>query len=74
MPAEAQSTRQQPFRRVVPITRQLFVIDKPEWSSDQQAGVAYANCLLTNQRAELITEALVVLQAPTLLSPPCLKN
>jgi len=40
-----------------PITRQLFVIVKQNGQSDQQAGVAYANLLLTNQGQELITNA-----------------
>lgn len=40
-----------------PITRRLFVIVKQNGQSDQQAGVAYANLLLTTQGQELITKA-----------------
>ncbi len=40
-----------------PITRQLFVIVKQNEQSDQQAGEAYANLLLTSQGQELITKA-----------------
>lgn len=40
-----------------PITRRLFVIVKQNGQSDQQAGVAYANLLLTAQGQELITKA-----------------
>lgn len=39
------------------ITRRLFVIVKQDGQSDQQAGVAYANLLLTTQAQELITQA-----------------
>ncbi len=40
-----------------PITRRLFVIIKQNGQSDQQAGVAYTNLLLTTQGQELITKA-----------------
>ncbi|KYC39459.1 phosphate ABC transporter substrate-binding protein [Scytonema hofmannii PCC 7110] len=40
-----------------PITRRLFVIVKHEGNSDQQAGEAYANLMLTNQGQELIAKA-----------------
>ncbi len=40
-----------------PITRQLFVIVKQNSQSDQQAGEAYANLLLTGQGQELISKA-----------------
>lgn len=40
-----------------PITRRLFVIVKQNDQSDQQAGEAYANLLLTAQGQELITKA-----------------
>ncbi|AFZ00806.1 PstS family phosphate ABC transporter substrate-binding protein [Calothrix sp. PCC 6303] len=40
-----------------PITRQLFVIIKQNAQTEQQAGEAYANLLLTNQGQELITKA-----------------
>ncbi|BAY15388.1 periplasmic phosphate-binding protein of phosphate ABC transporter [Anabaenopsis circularis NIES-21] len=40
-----------------PITRRLFVIVKQNGQSDQQAGEAYANLLLTNQGQELIAKA-----------------
>ncbi|MBW4564192.1 MAG: PstS family phosphate ABC transporter substrate-binding protein [Mojavia pulchra JT2-VF2] len=40
-----------------PITRRLFVIVKQNEQSDQQAGEAYANFLLTNQSQELIAKA-----------------
>ncbi len=40
-----------------PITRRLFVIVKQNGESDQQAGIAYANLLLTTQGQELITKA-----------------
>jgi phosphate transport system substrate-binding protein len=40
-----------------PITRKLFVIIKQNGQSDQQAGEAYANWLLTSQGQELITKA-----------------
>ncbi|MDZ7956320.1 MAG: PstS family phosphate ABC transporter substrate-binding protein [Aulosira sp. DedQUE10] len=40
-----------------PITRRLFVIVKQNGQSDQQAGEAYANWLLTPQGQELITKA-----------------
>lgn len=39
-----------------PITRRLFVIVKQNGQSDQQAGVAYANLLLSDQGQELITK------------------
>ncbi|MBF2006180.1 MAG: PstS family phosphate ABC transporter substrate-binding protein [Chlorogloeopsis fritschii C42_A2020_084] len=39
-----------------PITRRLFVIVKQNSHSDQQAGEAYANLLLTNQGQELISK------------------
>lgn len=40
-----------------PITRRLFVIVKQNQQSDQQAGAAYANLLLTTQGQKLITKA-----------------
>lgn len=40
-----------------PITRRLFVIVKQNHQSDQQAGEAYANLLLTSQGQELISRA-----------------
>ncbi len=40
-----------------PITRRLFVIVKQNNQSDQQAGEAYANLLLTAQGQELISKA-----------------
>jgi phosphate transport system substrate-binding protein len=40
-----------------PITRQLFVIVKQDNQSDQQAGEAYANLLLTNEGQELVSKA-----------------
>ncbi|MDJ0733913.1 MAG: PstS family phosphate ABC transporter substrate-binding protein [Nostocaceae cyanobacterium] len=40
-----------------PITRRLFVIVKQNGQTDQQAGEAYANLLLTNQGQELISKA-----------------
>ncbi len=40
-----------------PITRRLFVIVKQNHQSDQQAGEAYANLLLTSQGQELISKA-----------------
>lgn len=40
-----------------PITRRLFVIVKQNGQTDQEAGEAYANLLLTNQGQQLITEA-----------------
>ena len=40
-----------------PITRRLFVIVKQNGQIDQQAGVAYANLMLTAQGQELITKA-----------------
>ncbi|MFO5437549.1 MAG: phosphate ABC transporter substrate-binding protein, partial [Dolichospermum sp.] len=40
-----------------PITRNLFVIIKQNGQSDQQAGEAYANWLLTPQGQELIEKA-----------------
>lgn len=40
-----------------PITRRLFVIVQQNGQSDQQAGLAYANLLLTTQGQELITKA-----------------
>lgn len=39
------------------ITRNLFVIVKQNNQTDQQAGVAYANWLLTPQGQELIEKA-----------------
>lgn len=39
------------------ITRNLFVIVKQNSQTDQQAGVAYANWLLTPQGQELIQKA-----------------
>jgi phosphate transport system substrate-binding protein len=40
-----------------PITRRLFVIVKQNGQSDEQAGEAYANLMLTNQGQELIAKA-----------------
>lgn len=40
-----------------PITRRLFVIVKQNGQSDEQAGEAYANLLLTDQGQELIAKA-----------------
>lgn len=40
-----------------PITRNLFVVVKQNSQIEQQAGVAYANLLLTEQGQELITQA-----------------
>ena len=40
-----------------PITRRLFVIVKQDNQSDQQAGEAYAQLMLTSQGQELITKA-----------------
>lgn len=40
-----------------PITRRLFVIVKENGQIDQQAGLAYANLLLTTQGQDLITKA-----------------
>ncbi|MBU7581424.1 MAG: phosphate ABC transporter substrate-binding protein [Nostoc sp. TH1S01] len=40
-----------------PITRRLFIIVKQNGQSDQQAGEAYANLLLTDQGQELIAKA-----------------
>jgi phosphate transport system substrate-binding protein len=40
-----------------PITRNLFVVVKQNGQTEQQAGVAYANLLLTEQGQELITQA-----------------
>lgn len=40
-----------------PITRRLFVIVKQDGESEQQAGTAYANLLLTNQGQELLTKS-----------------
>jgi phosphate transport system substrate-binding protein len=40
-----------------PITRNLFVVVKQIGQTEQQAGVAYANLLLTEQGQELITQA-----------------
>ncbi|MBD2440665.1 PstS family phosphate ABC transporter substrate-binding protein [Nostoc sp. FACHB-110] len=40
-----------------PITRRLFVIIKQNGQSDEQAGEAYANLLLTDQGQELIAKA-----------------
>lgn len=39
-----------------PITRNLFVVVKQNGQTEQQAGVAYANFLLTQQGQELITQ------------------
>lgn len=39
-----------------PITRNLFVVVKQNGQAEQQAGVAYANLLLTEQGQELITQ------------------
>ncbi|MBR8838265.1 MAG: PstS family phosphate ABC transporter substrate-binding protein [Stigonema ocellatum SAG 48.90 = DSM 106950] len=48
----------QAFRRGdYPITRNLFVIVKQNGQTDQQAGEAYANWLLTSQSQELIEKA-----------------
>jgi phosphate transport system substrate-binding protein len=40
-----------------PITRNLFVVVKQNGQTEQQAGVAYADLLLTEQGQELITQA-----------------
>ncbi|MBZ8180074.1 PstS family phosphate ABC transporter substrate-binding protein [Oscillatoria salina] len=40
-----------------PITRRLFVIVKQDGSVDEQAGITYANLLLSNQGQQLIEEA-----------------
>ncbi|AFZ58220.1 PstS family phosphate ABC transporter substrate-binding protein [Anabaena cylindrica FACHB-243] len=40
-----------------PITRNLFVVVKQTGQTEEQAGVAYANLLLTEQGQELITQA-----------------
>lgn len=40
-----------------PLTRRLFVIVKQNVQIDEQAGMAYANLLLTNQGQKLIAEA-----------------
>ncbi|NEO31255.1 MAG: phosphate ABC transporter substrate-binding protein [Symploca sp. SIO3C6] len=40
-----------------PITRRLFVIVKENGQVDQQAGLAYANLLLTTQGQDLLTKA-----------------
>ncbi|MEH2289878.1 PstS family phosphate ABC transporter substrate-binding protein [Nostoc sp.] len=40
-----------------PITRNLFVVVKQNGQTEQQAGVAYANLLLTEQGQELIAQA-----------------
>ncbi|MEH2197028.1 PstS family phosphate ABC transporter substrate-binding protein [Nostoc sp.] len=40
-----------------PITRNLFVVVKQNSQTEQQAGVAYANLLLTEQGQELISQA-----------------
>lgn len=40
-----------------PITRRLFVIVKRNGEADEQAGIAYANLLLTRQGQDLITQA-----------------
>jgi phosphate transport system substrate-binding protein len=40
-----------------PITRNLFVVVKQTGQIEQQAGVAYANLLLTEQGQEMITQA-----------------
>ncbi|TFI53099.1 PstS family phosphate ABC transporter substrate-binding protein [Mastigocladus laminosus UU774] len=40
-----------------PITRNLFVVVKQNDQTEQQAGVAYANLLLTEQGQELISQA-----------------
>jgi len=40
-----------------PITRNLFVIVKKNGQTDEQAGTAYANWLLTNQGQELLEKA-----------------
>lgn len=40
-----------------PITRNLFVVVKQNGQTEQQAGVAYANLLLTEQGQQLITQA-----------------
>jgi phosphate transport system substrate-binding protein len=39
-----------------PITRNLFVVVKQNGQTEEQAGVAYANLLLTEQGQELITQ------------------
>jgi phosphate transport system substrate-binding protein len=39
-----------------PITRNLFVVVKQIGQTEEEAGVAYANLLLTEQGQELITQ------------------
>jgi phosphate transport system substrate-binding protein len=40
-----------------PITRNIFVIVKQDGRQDEQAGIAYANLLLSQQGQQLIEEA-----------------
>ncbi|MEA5549654.1 PstS family phosphate ABC transporter substrate-binding protein [Anabaena cylindrica UHCC 0172] len=57
-PAKRNQINTQDFRSGnYPITRKLFVIVKQNGQSDQQAGEAYANWLLTPQGQELIEKA-----------------
>lgn len=57
-PGERNQLNAQAFRRGnYPITRNLFVIVKQNGQTDQQAGEAYANWLLTPQAQELIEKA-----------------
>ena len=53
-----------------PITRNLFVVVKQNGQTEQQAGVAYANLLLTEQGQELINQAGFVKIRWHLPSPP----
>jgi phosphate transport system substrate-binding protein len=39
-----------------PITRNLFVVVKQNGQADEQAGIAYANLLLSKQGQELISK------------------
>lgn len=57
-PTKRNQLNAQEFRRgEYPITRNLFVIVKQNGQTDQQAGEAYANWLLTSQGQELIEQA-----------------
>jgi phosphate transport system substrate-binding protein len=40
-----------------PITRNLFVVVKQEHQTDEQAGMAYVNLLLSEQGQELISQS-----------------
>ncbi|NET32161.1 MAG: PstS family phosphate ABC transporter substrate-binding protein [Cyanothece sp. SIO1E1] len=57
-PARRNQVNLEAFRNgQYPITRRLFVVTKQDGQTDQQAGEAYAELLLTNQGQELITKA-----------------